>query len=64
LWKVRSAEYSNKHKRQAAYEQLIELCKTVNENANIEFVKAKICTFRGSFRKELKKVRESKRSGA
>ena len=55
MWKVRSAEYSNKHKRQAACEQLVELCKTVNENPNIEFVKAKICTFGNSFRKELKK---------
>ncbi|XP_068225256.1 uncharacterized protein [Palaemon carinicauda] len=64
LWKIRSPDYSNRVKRGAAYEQLLELCKKIDTDASIDFVKAKIATFRGSFRKELKKIWESKKSSA
>ena len=64
LWKVKSSDYFNKAKKQAAYEELLEVCKKIDKNADVDFVKAKIPSFRGSFRKELRKVRASKRSGA
>ncbi|XP_068202902.1 uncharacterized protein [Palaemon carinicauda] len=64
LWKVKSENYFNKSKKQAAYEELLEVCKKIDENADVDFVKAKISSFRGSFRKELRKVRTSRRSGA
>jgi len=39
------------------------VCKSINPEANRDFVVNKIQSFRGSFRKELKKVEDSKRSG-
>lgn len=42
---------------------MVDLCKTVYPDANRDFVDKKIQNFRGSFRKELKKVKDSKRSG-
>lgn len=53
----------NKNLKNKAYDQLIDLCKTVFPEANKDFVVKKIQNFRGSFRKELKKVEDSKRSG-
>ncbi|KAL4085210.1 hypothetical protein QTP88_027069 [Uroleucon formosanum] len=46
-----------------SYDELVDLCKTVYPEANRDFVVKKIQSFRGSFRKELKKVEDSKRSG-
>ncbi|KAJ8967752.1 hypothetical protein NQ314_002633 [Rhamnusium bicolor] len=64
LWKTKSKEYTNKHLKNGAYEKLVELCRnTVNPEANRDFVTKKIQSLRGSFRKELKKVYESKASG-
>lgn len=42
---------------------MVDLCKTVYPDANRDFVVKKIQRFRGSFRKKLKKVEDSKRSG-
>lgn len=64
LWKIKSKEYLNKNLKTAAYDELAELCKTVCPDANREFVVKKIQGLRGSFRKELKKVLASKRSGS
>lgn len=63
LWKIKSKEYTNKNLKNKAYDELVELCKTVYPDANRDFVVKKIQSFRGSFRKELKKVEDSKRSG-
>ncbi|KAJ8936959.1 hypothetical protein NQ318_015621 [Aromia moschata] len=64
LWKIKSKEYTNKNLKTIAYDKLIDICKTVNPEANKDYVVKKIQSFRGSFRKEIKKVLESKRSGA
>jgi len=61
LWKIKSKEYLNKNL--TAYDELIDLCKTIYPEANRDFVLKKIQGLRGSFRKELKKVLNSKRSG-
>lgn len=63
LWKIKSREYTNKNLKNQAYDKLVELCQPVFPDANREFVYKKIQSLRGSFRKDLKKVVQSKRSG-
>ncbi|XP_028140600.1 uncharacterized protein LOC114334695 [Diabrotica virgifera virgifera] len=64
LWKVKDKCYTNRDLREKAYQQLINLYKTVNVEASQETVRSKINNLRSAFRKELKKVQKSKRSGA
>ncbi|CAI6372741.1 unnamed protein product [Macrosiphum euphorbiae] len=64
LWKIKSKDYINKNLKREAYDELTKFCKTTIPEANKDFVIKKIQSFRGSFRKELKKVVDSKRSGA
>lgn len=64
LWKIKSPEYSNRVCKANAYSKLIEKLKEINPEANRELVVKKINTFRTNFRKELKKVRQSEKSGA
>lgn len=63
LWKVKHSTYSNKALRTKAYQELLDLYKTVEEDATVETVKHKINNMRSAFRKELKKVKSSKRTG-
>lgn len=64
LWKIKSRDYTNRNLKNAAYDKLVEFSKTINPEANRDYVVKKIQSFRGSFRKEMKKMEESKRSGA
>lgn len=64
LWNVKFADYSNKQKRMKAYEQLVQLCRTVCPTANVQFVKHKIANLRTVFKKEFNKVQVSKRTAA
>jgi len=64
LWKISDKVYLNRNKKNEAYRQLVDFCKTQFPEANRDFVVKKIQSLRGSFRKELKKVNLSKRSGA
>ena len=59
-WKL----YLNRNKKSEAYAHLVFECKKRFPDANRDFVVEKIQSLRGSFRKELKKVNASKRSGA
>lgn len=59
LWKVKSKEYSDKHKKNAAYEILIEKLKEVDPAANKDAVIKRINSLRTCFRKELKKTRSA-----
>lgn len=63
LWKTTLKEYSDKGKRNAAYERLILLCKTVEPNIDKNGVIKKINSLRASWRREKKKSDDSKRSG-
>jgi len=63
LWKIKSKDYTNKNLKNRAYDELLKVCKSINPETNRDFVVKKIQSFRGSFRKELKKVEDSKRSG-
>lgn len=64
LWKVKCKENANTNLKNIAYDQLIDICKIINPEANRDCVVKKIQSFRESFRKDVKKVLESKRSGA
>lgn len=57
LWKVKSKEYSDKLKKNEAYEVLIRKLKEVDQAANKDAVIKRINSLRTCFRKELKKVR-------
>ncbi|KAF6208504.1 hypothetical protein GE061_016962 [Apolygus lucorum] len=64
LWKCKTEEYKNKNLRDNALSAMIDLCKARGfPEANRDFVAKKIQSLRGSFRKELKKVLDSERSG-
>lgn len=64
LWKTKSKEYMDRNKKNDAYKILTDKLKEVEENATKETVKTKINTLRGGFRREMKKVLNTKRSGA
>lgn len=64
LWDVRSQEYCKRDKKNAAYEQLLTIFKTLKCDATVDNVKNVIYSLRSDFRKELKKIDDSKRNGA
>jgi len=63
LWKIKSKEYSDKVKRNVAYDLLVEKLKEKDGAATRELVTKKINNMRSSFRKEFKKVLSSMKSG-
>ncbi|XP_068117260.1 uncharacterized protein [Hyperolius riggenbachi] len=64
LWKVKLSDYKNKLKRQAAYDTLVDFCRSFYPAANVCYVKSKIANLRTVFAKEVAKIDASKRSGA
>ncbi|CAK1591476.1 unnamed protein product [Parnassius mnemosyne] len=64
LWNPRHKYYTNKYKRQAGYEKLLDVYKKIKPQATVEDVRKKINSLRSNFRRELKKIALSKRSGA
>ncbi|KAM4031382.1 uncharacterized protein ACNLHF_018848 [Anomaloglossus baeobatrachus] len=66
LWKIKSAEYSDRIKKQAAYAPLVELFKkhSGGEAVDAKLVKKKIQGLRTVYKKEVNKVEQSKKSGA
>lgn len=64
LWKIKSNEYTDRDKENKAYEDMIIKLQEVDDSATRESVKKKIDSLRGCFRKELKKVNASKKSGS
>jgi hypothetical protein len=63
LWDTENRHYSNRVKKAVAYDNLIEKLKVLEPDASRGSVVKKINTLRSTFRKELKKVNNSKRSG-
>jgi hypothetical protein len=63
LWDTENSHYSNRVKKAAAYDTLIEKLRVLEPDASRESVVKKINNLRSTFRKELKKVNDSKRSG-
>ncbi|XP_053946426.1 uncharacterized protein LOC128863026 [Anastrepha ludens] len=64
IWKIKSEEYKNKIKKNAAYETLLEKYKEIDPKATVESLKYKINSIRSCYRRELKKLKQSEKSGA
>ncbi|GFS22470.1 cadherin-5 [Elysia marginata] len=64
LWKTKSNDYNNRTLKDKAYDQIVQFVKEIDSNANRETVTKKINALRTNFRKELKKLENSKASGA
>jgi len=64
VWKVKSKSYSDRNLKNAAYEKLISKLREVEPNADRETAVKKINNIRSSYRRELKKVKQSMHSGA
>lgn len=62
LWNVRSSLYKNKIARENAYERILRCLE--DENMDIKSLKIKIKNLRTIYNTELKKVKDSMRSGA
>lgn len=64
LWKISSEEYKIKNLKKDAYRKLVNFCKDRGfPEADRYFVVKKLQSLRASFRKELRKVEDSQRSG-
>lgn len=64
LWDSTSPSYVNKPKRKAALDKLLNIYKRLKPDCTISDVRKKINSLRSNYRKELKKIILSKRSGA
>ncbi|XP_022181454.1 uncharacterized protein LOC111041489 [Myzus persicae] len=63
-WKVKSDLYKNRILKEDGYVQLTNKLKEIDLTADINATKKKINTLRSNYRRELKKVVASKKSGA
>lgn len=63
LWKIKSSEYNDRNLKNEAYKVLTEKNKEVDPSADKEIVKKKINSLRTNYKKELKKVKASYKSG-
>ena len=63
-WKIKSDLYKNRILKQECYVQLTNKLKEIDPTANINTAKKKINTLRSNYRRELKKVLASEKSGA
>lgn len=64
LWKIKTKDYSNKQKKNYAYEKLSTKLREIEADASKESVVKKINSLRTCFRKEYRKVIASEKSGA
>ncbi|XP_071053516.1 uncharacterized protein [Onthophagus taurus] len=64
IWKLKSKDYTNKSLKEEAHKKLVEKLTEVDSNAKKEDVIKKINSLLSCFRKEFKKVTDSKKSGS
>lgn len=64
LWNIKSVISKNKHLRNKGIEALVLKCKERIPEADDSFVKKKINNLRTAYKRELAKVRASKRTGS
>lgn len=60
LWDMKNVDYSNKYKRNAAYDKLLVILKKLNHTATRYNVRQKINILRSCYRKDLRKHLASK----
>lgn len=63
LWLTNSPEYRNRKLKAASYERLLQHMRQADPSSNIHMLKRKINNLRTSYRRELRKVLESKGGG-
>lgn len=63
-WKIKSDLYKNRILKQECYVQLTNKLKEIDPTAHINKTKKKINTLRSNYRRELKKILMSEKSGA
>ncbi|CAK1603572.1 unnamed protein product [Parnassius mnemosyne] len=64
LWDTKNPGYTNKYKRNENLAKLLPILRKIKKDATIDDVKKKINSIRSNYRRELKKIVASKRSGA
>lgn len=64
LWKLKSPSYHDKTARKRAMDILVGKFQVVKPDANEDYVKKKINNYRTSYKRELKSVKNSSKSGA
>lgn len=64
LWNIKSKEYSNRIKKKEQYDQLLQKYKEKYPDADKQQLVKKFNSLRTNFRKELKRIRDSEKSGA
>jgi len=63
LWRIKSKDCHDKAKRDAAYDILLKKYRLIDVNADKDAVVKKINAFRTNYRREKRKVEESRHSG-
>ncbi|VVD05954.1 unnamed protein product [Leptidea sinapis] len=64
LWNIKGKEYHNRDLKRSAYTKLVVKLKTVDPRADKGAVVKKINNIRSTYKKERKKIADSKKSGA
>jgi hypothetical protein len=62
LWQISSADYSNRTKRDEAWDLLVQLTREKIPEVDLCFVEKKVDSIRASFRKKLRRVRDSRQT--
>ncbi|GBP41481.1 hypothetical protein EVAR_24399_1 [Eumeta japonica] len=59
LWNIKSKDYYDRNKKNAAYDRIIDKYKPIDSNANREMLVKKTNNLRTSYKKEFNKMKKS-----
>lgn len=63
LWKVKDDIFKNREEKKKSWEKLLEIYKTIDNEASLEDVKKRVLNIKSCYRRELKKIEKSEKSG-